>query len=333
MTDARRAAAALRPVDALEVLVLVDNVSDTLSSQPEGVDSQTAVLRERGLPEMAGERLAVAHHGLSLLLTAHVDGTAHTLLFDGGPEGAVLERNADRLGVDLGTVEAIVLSHGHWDHAGGLLDAVRLVHAANGGRPVPYFAHPGMFRQPGRRLPSGDVLPLAAVPAVAELERAGAAPAVTAEPQVLGDGAFLLSGEIPRVTAYEQGVPNHVRRDGPDAEWTPDPLLMDERFLAVHLRDRGAMVFSACSHAGVVNVMFHARDVLAPTPLYGVMGGFHLAGGNERIIPETVADLQRLELRRLIAGHCTGWRAFNALLNAIGDDAVQPLSVGSRYRL
>ena len=104
---------------------------------------------------------------------------------------------------------------------------------------------------------------------------------------------------------------------------------MDERFVAVNVRDKGIIVFSACSHAGIVNVLRHAREVFDPVPLYGVMGGFHLAGkACEKIIPETVEDLKSFGLKMIVPGHCTGWRAVHALLDAFGEDVVVPSAVG-----
>jgi len=106
---------------------------------------------------------------------------------------------------------------------------------------------------------------------------------------------------------------------------------MDERFVAVSVKGKGVIVLTACSHAGVVNVMTHARDCLAGRPLHGVLGGFHLSGGNERVIPDTVAALRPFGLKTIAAGHCTGWRALNALAAEFGD-AVAPCAVGKRYR-
>ncbi len=100
-----------------------------------------------GMKELSGEGQCCANHGLSLLITARLGVTSHTLMFDAGPENYVLERNAPRLGVDFSAIEGIVLSHGHWDHAGGLQAAVRLTAAANQGSEVTVYVHPGMFRQ------------------------------------------------------------------------------------------------------------------------------------------------------------------------------------------
>ena len=111
--------------DSLEFLVLVDNVTDSLSSNPPDVLPEWSVLLTAGkLRVLAGSNICCAHHGLSVLLTATVAGKKHTLLFDAGPAAATFQRNSEILGVDFASIEAVVLSHGHWDHAGGLIAAV-----------------------------------------------------------------------------------------------------------------------------------------------------------------------------------------------------------------
>jgi 7,8-dihydropterin-6-yl-methyl-4-(beta-D-ribofuranosyl)aminobenzene 5'-phosphate synthase len=106
---------------------------------------------------------------------------------------------------------------------------------------------------------------------------------------------------------------------------------MDERFLAVNVANKGMVVFTACSHAGVINVLKHAKSLFADVPLYAVVGGFHLTGSNERIIPNTVEAIREFDLAVIAPGHCTGWRAVNALANAFGDGKLAPLAVGKRY--
>lgn len=134
------------------------------------------------------------------------------------------------------------------------------------------------------------------------------------------------------MTAYEKGLPNHMRRTEDGIGWEPDPLILDERFLAVHVRDKGLVVFSACSHAGVINVLTQARKVFPDLPLFVVMGGLHLSGpGPEKIIPDTVKDLAGFGLRWIIPCHCTGWRAVTALVNAYGAEKVVPGAVGKRF--
>ena len=117
----------LRLVDALEALVLVDNVSDTLSTVAPGVSNESAALRKAGMQQLSGEAICCAHHGLSLVLTVRVQGVARSMMFDAGPEAYAVTRNGGRLGVPFRDIEAVARSHGHWDHGGGLVEAVRLV--------------------------------------------------------------------------------------------------------------------------------------------------------------------------------------------------------------
>ena len=106
--------------------------------------------------------------------------------------------------------------------------------------------------------------------------------------------------------------------------------MMDERFVAVNVRGKGIVVLSACSHAGVVNVLTHARTCFADEPLHAVLGGLHLSGSNEKIIPETVAGMREFGLSVIAPGHCTGWRAVNAFAQAFGEHTLAPLAVGKR---
>ena len=315
-------------VDGAEVLIVVDNVTDNLSSTPRFVETELSRLGRRGLNLLSGDCLCCAAHGLSCLVALRRGRKQRTLLFDSGPEEEVFARNVQRLGADLGKVEAIVLSHGHWDHAGGMLRALDLIRAAGGPSEVPYYAHPGMFRQRASKLPDGSFRPMEDVPQPRALALHGASVVMTTEPQVALGGFAWVSGEIPRVTAYEKGLPGQHRRTEDGAGWEPDELVMDERCVAFRVKGRGLVVLSACSHAGVVNVLTHVRNSFPGTKLHAVLGGLHLSGTNERIIPETVQDLGKFDLATIAAGHCTGWRAMAALMGAFGDQCLAPLAVG-----
>jgi 7,8-dihydropterin-6-yl-methyl-4-(beta-D-ribofuranosyl)aminobenzene 5'-phosphate synthase len=323
----------LQPVDRLDIQVLVDNVTDSLSSTPAFVTREWVTLRRQGLRIQAGGSLCCANHGLALVITTHGPAGARTILFDGGPVDYAVERNGVRLGIDFGSIGAAMLSHGHWDHAGGIPRALGMIIQANGGHTVPLYLHPGMFRSRGALQPDGGVLPMQPIPTPVDWALLGAEPVVTDTAQTVLDNRFLVSGEIPRITAYEKGLAGQVCRASDNAPWEPDPLLMDERFLAVHVRDKGLVVFSACSHAGIVNVLHHARALFPEVKLHAVMGGFHLAGPTEAIIPETVHDLGTFGLELIIPAHCTGWRALNALERAYGEKVVVPSAVGKRFSL
>jgi 7,8-dihydropterin-6-yl-methyl-4-(beta-D-ribofuranosyl)aminobenzene 5'-phosphate synthase len=176
---------ALRPVDALNVRVLVDNVTDSLSTVPQGVTHEWGHLKANGNLVLSGEALCCAAFGLSLVITARLGNAHHVLLFDAGPEAYAISRNGDRLKIAFANVGAIVLSHGHWDHAGGLVEAINKIVASNGGEPVACHVNPGMFRGRAIRLPDGGSIPFKDIPSVQALSGAGAAVINSPDPRLL----------------------------------------------------------------------------------------------------------------------------------------------------
>jgi 7,8-dihydropterin-6-yl-methyl-4-(beta-D-ribofuranosyl)aminobenzene 5'-phosphate synthase len=322
----------LRPVDTLVVDIAIDNLSDNYSSKPSHISPEFNNVLAAGAREISGSTLCCAPLGLALVLTAVVEQQRHTRLFDAGPEGALFLRNCRNLGVSLADVEAIAISHGHWDHMGALLDALDHLTRHNHGRRVPCHVNPGMFLERAATLTTGQIAPFQHVPSPGELTAHGAQVVDDSASRLLLEDCFYLSGEIPRVSSFEKGRPDHLCRRSADESWQPDPLIMDERYLAVNVRDKGLIVFSACSHAGIINVLLNARQVFPEVPLYGVLGGLHLAGAAmERLIPDTVAQLKQFELQQIMPAHCTGWRALHALLNEFGEARVTPSAVGSRF--
>lgn len=321
----------LRTVDSLDVHIMVDNATDSLSSIPSHVESEFSYLKRKGMRVLSGRCLCCANHGLSCLITAHHGENSRTVLFDTGPEADTFDRNADRLSLDLGMIEAIVLSHGHWDHAGGMLRALELIRVRDKMRSIPFYAHPNMFRSRARQLPNGEMLPMEDVPGVVALTEYGANVVSSTEPQTFLDDMFYVSGEIPRITPFEQGLPFHYQKSLDGQRWEPDPWIIDERWLGLHVAGKGLIVFTACSHAGVINVLEDARSKFPDVPLHSVIGGLHLSGPTEKLIPDTVQAMKKFELTTIAAGHCTGWRAMAALLNEFGDKVLTPLAVGKRF--
>src|ERR1043166_3028242 len=161
---ANRTMTNLQTVDRLEVLVVVDNVTDSLSTNPNNAQTEWAGLLQSGrMQVLSGKATCCAHHGLSLLITAYVGSEKRTLLFDAGPHGETFLRNAKILGVDLSEVEAVVLSHGHWDHAGGIVAAIEQIsrgegEGVRGRKVVECYVHPGMFSERALQKPDGEVI-------------------------------------------------------------------------------------------------------------------------------------------------------------------------------
>jgi len=325
MTDT---SSSLRPVDSLSVDVLTDDVSDAYVSKTLFAVSEFANVVRAGAKTISGEALLCGNLGYGLRLVSEIGGVRHSLLFDTGPEGTIFIRNCTNLGIPMGEIECIAVTHGHWDHMAGLPAAIDAI-VQQGGR-VSVHLNPGMFNERAVRLKSGMVIPVANVPSPAELERYGAIVVNNPDERLLLDGHFYYSGEIPRVSAFEKGRLDHLCRTSPDAPWQPDPFLMDERMLVVCIRHLGLIVFSACSHAGIVNVCMHTRNLFPNIPIYCVMGGLHLGGVMEAIIPDTVEGLRPFHIKYIITGHCTGWRALHALANAYGESVSQS-AVGTTY--
>ena len=318
----------LATLDSLSVAVLTDDVSDNyVSKTPFAVSEFANVVRE-GATVISGEALLCANLGFGLRLSSNVGGQRHTLLFDTGPEGSIFLRNCRALGVRLGEVEAIAVTHGHWDHMAALPVTVDQI-VRQGGR-VTVHVNPGMFNERAVRLGNGQLVPVANVPLPKELEQRGATVFNNPDERLLLDGHFYYSGEIPRVTPFEKGRDDHFCRKSPDAAWEPDPFLLDERLLVAKVRGLGLIVFSTCSHSGIVNVCTYVRTLFPSTPIHTVMGGLHLGGVMERNIPDSVDGLRTFNIANIITGHCTGWRALHALATALGDTVSQS-AVGTTY--
>jgi len=318
-------------VPSISVSVVVDNTSDMLSSRPSHVASELQVLAAAGMTNMTGQGLCSAHHGLSLLVSARLEGATRTVLFDAGPDPYAIQRNAVRMGLDVAEIDAVVLSHGHFDHSEGLLQVVESVRASGGRTPLPLHHHPDVFTRRAVRVASGALVPLQEVPSADALRASGYALVPSSEKEEILGGVFCLSGEVPR-RSFERGLETQVRLTA-SGEWEPDPLVMDERFMVAHIEGKGLAIVTGCSHAGVVNVCHHARELFPGTPLYALIGGLHLVYPNEDLIEATIAELKTFDFSVIVPGHCTGWRAMHAFVREFGEDVVDPMAVGTTVSL
>jgi 7,8-dihydropterin-6-yl-methyl-4-(beta-D-ribofuranosyl)aminobenzene 5'-phosphate synthase len=195
----------------------------------------------------------------------------------------------------------------------------------------------------------GTTIALGKDPSFEEIEAAGGAVFKSDQPHAVLDDMFLISGEIPRVTPYEKGLKYGVRLQ--EKLWIDDSLMEDERLLMckvkgksesgergqlmladASLTGKGIVVFTGCSHAGVVNASRHALELGGGTPLYAVMGGYHLADAEATNIQSTAADLKALNAQILLTGHCTGWRAKFEIERQMPGRLV-PSFVGSKFTI
>ena len=335
------------PLDELQILVVVDNETDTLSSVDEGVPQIPEVVhlasRTPSSRKYEGhdcktvfDQLCCACHGLSVLMTGRRGGVKRSLLFDVGPYPDIWLDNARRLAVDLSTIEHVFLSHWHFDHSGGFPKVVAAIREARAGaglaRPI-VDLHPNRPDQRGILLPSGVMIMLPLEPTFDHIAEAGGEIVTRDEPHAICGGFFFGSGAIDRTTEYESGLAGHHTFRGETG--APDPLIMDERFVAACVAGRGVTVLSACSHAGIVNACLSAKKHFPDMPIDVVLGGYHLAGkAMEARIEPTIRDLKgRIEPRVFAPGHCTGWRAKARLAQTFAPGRYAPSVVGTLYRL
>ena len=321
----------LEPVDSISITTLVDNYIDVLM-----LDQGPA--KRMGLPTASTPTVAsnvleqgelmdspLAEHGFAALITMNHGGSERRILFDTGmtPDGLV--NNMRRLGLSVKDVEAIVLSHGHFDHTTGLDGVIRTL-----GRPnLPVYLHPEAWNRRRILLPGRDPFELP-TPSKSSIEGAGFQIVEGVQPSFLLDNKLLITGEVDRTTEFEKGFPIHQALR---AEWEPDPLVLDDQAVIAHVRGKGLVVLTGCGHAGIINIVRYAQKLTGVEQIHAVLGGLHLSGPHfEAIIPNVVSAMAELSPAVIVPAHCTGWKAVHALAASLPGAFIQN-SVGTRFEL
>ncbi|KAK7053340.1 hypothetical protein VNI00_003966 [Paramarasmius palmivorus] len=343
----------LKAVDRLTITFLVDNSIEWFTKLPPGFtheikqhlqpDHHPGIDPVTGTPILNFNHFCCGAHGFSALIqTESAGGPVHYTLFDTGPDSTSLVRNISAMQIPISKINRVVTSHWHSDHTGGLLSFLELrnqgkdrdvssrptcVVDVHPDRPVARGIAPG---------PSYDkvVCRLMEDPSFEAIAEAGGLVEEHSEGHAVAQGTVWVSGEIPRVTDFESaGLLGAMRWK--DGQWVSEPHIMDERYAAIDVTGKGLVIFSACSHAGIVNVVKHAVDTFG-RPIHMVIGGLHLAGvDNAPRIQPTVdffSKTMRPSPNYILPMHCSGFQAKVALEQALGEGCV-PAGVGIKIEV
>ncbi|MDI6885526.1 MAG: MBL fold metallo-hydrolase [archaeon] len=256
------------------------------------LSENTAGKRPKGL---------LAEYGLSIL----VETDEQKILFDTGQNISVVH-NAPLLGIDLRDLDVIVLSHGHYDHTGGLKQVLEETGE------IEVIAHPDIFKRRYAKHENSKT-PIGIPYAKTELEDAGAKFRFSEEPTTIGD--ITITGKVERRTDFEKIDATLYVEEGDELK---EDELLDDQALVIKT-DRGLFVILGCAHRGMINTIEQAKRITGEDKIYGVIGGTHLVAADKLQMEETVKALKAYKIQRIGVSHCTGPQASARLADEFGD--------------
>ncbi len=298
----------LNEVDKIEVITLQDNYIDLVAQ-----DNSQIVQRALSFPDIDLRNSLIAEHGFSSFITLTKGDKSRSIIFDFGysAQGAAL--NAEYLDIELKSAEGAAISHGHFDHIGGLKEIMKRV----GKQGLELVVHPASFRNP-RYIKSSQGKKVFIPPFLREdVQESKVNLVESKEPYPLLDGDIYFLGEIPKVTDFEKGAPNMFYQDNGQEKWDD---LRDDTAVVAKVKGKGLFILSGCAHSGIINTSLYAKEAFDQDNIFVLMGGFHLTGmDKESIIKPTVKNIQTLDPDYVIPTHCTGRNAVMEIEKAMPD--------------
>jgi len=306
------------PAEKITITVIVDNYSDLLRPDHK-------IAKRHGPTKSVLDAVLHAEHGLSYHVETAMSGQSHSFLFDYASDIQGLKRNMESLKIDLKKIEAMALSHDHFDHQAALVGLLREKRdeIPNG---IPFFVGKQFFAGTYFRKPDGGVMSLLALNR-ADIENSGAVKIIEVEaPTPIVPGAYL-TGTVERVTDYERIPPVFVARKG---DQFVQEEFIGEQAIVLNAKGKGLVVLSGCAHRGIVNTVKHAQKMTGMEKVHAVIGGFHLVGAKPEVIQKTIADIKAIGPEYVVPNHCTGFEAISAFAREMPDQFILN-TAGTRY--
>jgi 7,8-dihydropterin-6-yl-methyl-4-(beta-D-ribofuranosyl)aminobenzene 5'-phosphate synthase len=285
----------------------------------------------------------IAEHGFSAVIkiSYNDNNKKNVLLFDTGVSENGVIHNADLFGIDFRIIEAIILSHGHMDHCKGLVSVLKRML-----KPRDIIVHPDAFLKrwlvfpdgKKQKMPTLDENDLRHYGAILhKIKDASFFPFINdsnSYDKNQNHHLLMITGQIPRETSFEKGLPSQYKEEDRDNEkcHVPDPLVNDDQALVANIKHKGLVIITGCGHAGIINTMNYAKKLSGIDKIYAVLGGFHLTGGDvfQEAIEPTVNELQKADPKFVIPCHCTGWKGINRIIDTMPEKFIQS-SVGTTF--